>query len=231
MRLAGVGDNTIHHPLLGPGRITGARELGPFPDSQVAQTIGVMRKRVIEDCGNASFQEHAQRVMDQPGVDHVTRAWEQARRAIAFVNDKDLAGGLGVNPSNVVELIVRPREMARLVDEQRAHGDCDDFCMYAAALLECYGIPTSFVTVAADGSAPDEFSHVYVRAYPYEGGRKGEYVALDPSHGPYPGWECPNYFGRIKEWPLDDPWMWAGATVELFAASLFIGFLVWAVWR
>lgn len=234
MRLAGVGaDNSIlNHPLLGPGRITGARELGPFPDNQVAQTIGLMRKRVLEDRANAEFQDHAYRVMSGMGADHVSRAWEQARSAITFINDKDLAGGLdSVNPDNVVELIIRPLDMARLIDQGRAAGDCDDFNMYCAALLECYGIPTSFVTVAADDREPDQYSHVYLRAYPYEGGRKGNYVSLDPSHGPYAGWECPNFFGKLREWPVDDPWLWLGVTGELLAMSLFVGFAVWAIWK
>ena len=226
-----MGDIPLQHPLLGPGRITGAQELGPLPDHQVAQTIGLMRRNVLEDCAKQEFQEHAYRVMNAQGTDHVTRAWEQTRNSIAFVNDKDLAQSLGVNPDNVVEFTIRPLEMARLIDRGTAHGDCDDFNMYCAALLECFGIPTSFVTVAADPAEPTQYSHVYVRAYPYIGGRNGEYVALDPSHGAYAGWECPNFFGKLKEWPMNDPWMWVGVTAELLAMSLFVGFAVWAVMK
>ena len=209
MRLTDVGDNS--HPLLGPGKITGAHELGPFPDAQVASTIAVMRRRVIEDCYNPDFRSHAARVLNwisEP--DSVSAAWRQTRNAINFVHDKELAGDIpGVNQDNVVEFIIRPLEMARLIDRGTAHGDCDDFCMYCECLLECCGIPTSFVTVAADDSQPDQYSHVYVRAYPYENGRKGDYVALDPSHGAYPGWECPDYFGKQKEWPVDQPFLWS----------------------
>ena len=43
-------------------------------------------------------------------------------------------------------------------------GDCDDFSMLTAALLEASGIPWEFVTVAADRDSPGRFSHVYVRA-------------------------------------------------------------------
>jgi hypothetical protein len=228
LRLSDATANpAINHPLLGPGRITSVRELGPLPDNQVAQTIGLMRRRVLEDCHDEGFMTHAARAMS--GADPVTQAWRTARNHIVFAQDKELAAGMGVNPDNVIEVIIRPREMAKLIDRGTAAGDCDDFKMYAAALLEAQGIPTSFVTVAADPEEPRQFSHVYLRCYPYPEGRKGNYVALDPSHGPYPGWEVPDMFGKLREWPVDDGWVWVGATAELFAASLFIGFLIWMV--
>jgi hypothetical protein len=76
--------------------------------------------------------------------------------------------------------------------------DCDGFAMYTAALLQAHGIRSSFVTVAADPEQPDRFSHVYVVAYTSD----GERIAMDTSHGPYPGWEVGRY-SRIEEWPVD----------------------------
>ena len=112
--------------------------------------------------------------------------------------------------------------MARYVDQVIAIGDCDDFSMYLAALLTANGIACSFITVAADGHAPDQYSHVYVVAYP-----DGERVACDASHGKYPGWEVPNAFGKIREWECADNgggWLGMVAGVGLVIAGGWLAY-------
>lgn len=59
------------------------------------------------------------------------------------------------------ELLIAP---AILLAMPTPEGDCDDFSMLTAALLEAARIPWEFVTVAADHDSPGRFSHVYVRA-------------------------------------------------------------------
>ena len=194
----GQGDTpTVQHPDLGPVRFH-ARELGPFPDRQVALTIDVMRERAGEDAADPVFKSRAQGLAGAGSdLDKTGRLWQHVKRSIKFSRDEPIAAGLNavLNPDNVVEIIIRPCDMARYVDQGIAIGDCDDFSMYLAALLTANGIACSFITVAADGHAPDQYSHVYVVAYP-----DGERVACDASHGGYPGWEVPNAFGKIREW-------------------------------
>jgi hypothetical protein len=205
MRLSGIGQ-AVEHPVLGPVVVTGMRELGGWPDNQVAQTVDLMRERVREDRGDAGFRGHAQTVTGGlSGVGACEAAWAHVKGVIAFYRDEELGGGLnGVVGQDVaddtIEFIIRPREMAKLIAEGRAAGDCDDFSMYLAAILEAQGIPCSFITVAADGKAPDQYSHVYVRAYPTDA---PEGMALDASHGGYPGWEVPNVYGKWREWPVE----------------------------
>jgi Transglutaminase-like superfamily len=189
----------VEHPLLGTGEVTGVRELGWVPDMQVGQTVALMCERVREDAQDVGFVAHAQSVLQGDW----TRAWGHVKGVVKFHRDEELGGGVsGVVGEGVagdtVEFIIRPREMAKFVERGQACGDCDDFSMYLACLLETVGIPCAFVTVAADERAPNQYSHVYVRAYP-----PGEdAIALDASHGEYPGWEVPNYFGKLREWPV-----------------------------
>jgi hypothetical protein len=100
----------------------------------------------------------------------------------------------------VVEVLIRPRDQSQLI-ALKGIGleDCDGFVMYAACLLLILGIPCSLVIVNADRKRPDEFSHVYLAAYPEGFGKRR--IPLDFSHGDYPGWECPN-LGRREEMPV-----------------------------
>jgi hypothetical protein len=92
-----------------------------------------------------------------------------------------------------VELLIEPRLMVRLPEHLR-HGDCDDFTMLAGALLEAAGIEWRIVTIKADQAAPDLWSHVYLEALV-----DGEWIALDTSHGPEPGWTAPRKYG-LRSW-------------------------------
>lgn len=108
----------------------------------------------------------------------------------------------------VVETLIRPADQATMANPI---GDCDDFAMYGAAHLLSRGVPCSFVTIAADASAPRMFSHVYLAAYPKVGQFAGMRVPLDLSHGHFPGWEHGETF-RIEEWPvrtwMSSPFAW-----------------------
>lgn len=180
------------------------RDIGPFPDHQVAQTIGVMRSRVREDARQPWFQSRAQRILGAGDeLAQVHAAHQHARGGIRFVQDEHNAAGIsGLDTNQVVEVIVRPADMARYCDAGVAQGDCDDFSMYVAALLESQGIPCAFATVGADARGPDQYSHVYCVAYPRNAWGERIRVPVDASHGEYCGWEVPNRFGKYREWPV-----------------------------
>jgi len=194
-------------------------EMGGNPDAQVGQTLGIMRERVLEDSRDPWFVRRAVGLGLVGGSDWETceRVWGHVKRGIRFQRDEVTGDGVGGwAKDEVVEVIIRPVDMARYVDMGIATGDCDDFSMYGAALLTALNVGCSFITVAADGRDPRQFSHVYVIAYP-----NGERLALDASHGEYPGWETPGY-GREELWPVRQELMTG------FVGSLAAAFV--AVW-
>lgn len=202
--LSGGDSGTAIHPLLGPVRYS-VREIGWSPNYQVISTIGVMGERVGEDAGDRWFRERAGRIIPDglSEVEKVAAVHGHARGGIRFQRDEKTGEGMaGTEENPLIEVIVRPRDMARYVDAGMAIGDCDDFSMYCAAMLEAVGVPCKFVTVAADGRDPEQFSHVYVAAYPRGGDGSRVRVPVDASHGEYPGWEVENRFGKREEWAI-----------------------------
>ena len=204
------------------------RELSVWPDRQVGQTIGVMRERVSEDAQTPEFQQWAWQVCGEgDDVERVGRAFEHVKGVVSFQRDETSAAqleGEGVDAGDVVEVIIRPLDMKRYVERGVAMGDCDDFSMYLAALLEACNIACSFVTVAADAQAPYQFSHVYVAAYPVVDGVKVR-VPLDASHGPMPGWEAEQVVEvqRKQEWSVGNAFGWLMEAVGFGV----VGLLVW----
>jgi hypothetical protein len=225
MRIAGGS-----HGTFGPVNMT-VTELGPWPDQQVARTVGVMKARAVEDAGNPTFKARAAGIAGMGGdLDKVGRIYNHVKGSIRFERDEPIAAGIaGLNdPSNVVEVIIRPVDMAGYVENGVAVGDCDDFSMYLAAMLEAVGIPSAFVTVAADGGAPDQYSHVYVVAWPVDEDGNRVRVACDASHGEYPGWEVPNQFGKLREWPVGDC---GGGGFLTLVAGVAAAWAAWWAWK
>jgi hypothetical protein len=79
-------------------------------------------------------------------------------------------------------------------------GDCDDASVLIASLLGTIGIPSRLVTIAADPSSPDEFSHIY----PEAGVAPGVWVPMDIARpGSFYG-SAPARFFRKRVWSLTD---------------------------
>ncbi len=161
---------------------------GDDPDQQVSDSIGIMRGLVLRDCQTPEIQRDLQQATSSSSSIHGGNAhrvcdeiWAYTKSRIHFVEDRDTAQPLGIDTATrpVVETFIPPVWMSRICSDGncRRTGDCDDFSMYAAALLKAAGIRAKFVTVAADSSAPDQYSHVYVVAYP-----NGQRYPLDCSH-------------------------------------------------
>jgi len=232
--LVGGQGNTAWHPVFGQVRYK-VRELGWEPDEQVRRTVALMREKVREDAKDPRFVQRARGLFhnpqDQFGL--VEQVWGHAKGGIRFQQDEEIGAGVGgLGEGDVIETIIRPQDMARYVDQGIACGDCDDFSMYQAALLEALGVPCAFVTVGADSRMPDQFSHVYVAAYPKDGNGEPVRVALDASHGDYPGWEVPNRFGKYQEWAVGSPEMFSAAWVgNAVLQGIFVAGLWWLVKR
>ena len=194
---------SAQHSTLGQVRYS-VHELSSTPDDQVSQTIDVMRRRVFEDSQVPWFRDRATQIIGRGSEsDKVAAAHAHTRNTIRFQQDEESGAGirgLGLPTAEIVEVIVRPADMARYVDAGQAIGDCDDFSMYVAALCESQGIPCGFVTVAADPRDPSQYSHVYAVAYPKDEFGRRVRVPIDASHGEYAGWEVPDRFSKRREW-------------------------------
>jgi hypothetical protein len=192
----------VNHPALGRVRYQ-VTEISDDPDTQVEQTIELMRRYTLEDAGTPLLKSDAATAMQG---DPIADTWaylsrKDGIRQMQFVHDEDTArpwGDIG-RWSPIVETLMRPVDQ---VVAPRPQGDCDDFAMYGAAHLLARGVPCSFCTVAADSNDPSIYSHVYLVAYPQTGPNAGRRVPLDLSHGWYAGWETDNKFGKRREWPV-----------------------------
>lgn len=212
-RPLGVGDI-----INGDQQILGMSLVSDDPEQQVQQVIDMMRRYVRDDYTTPQIQRAV--LETRISSDPVYNVFRHGKQALQFVRDEESGRPVqNESPLPVVETLVRPRDMAVMRSKR---GDCDDYCMYGAALLLAQDIPTSFVTVAADPSQPDAYSHVYLAAYPKSGPYAGQRVPVDISHGPYVGWETPHYIKR-REWEI------GGRFLQLaqLGVTAWIGYLTW----
>jgi hypothetical protein len=211
-----------YHPELGTLVDWQAYKLSDDPDTQVAQTIHRMRRNVIEDSTSAPILNTAAQIQASgPTGDPVTDTFLHIKNRVGFRQDEQLGAPMrGELDGDVVEVLIRPRDLAQMDTPLE---DCDGFASYGPAVLRALGVPCSFVTVAADNREPGRFSHVYAACYP-----DGQRVALDSSHGPYPGWDSidTGQVTRVKEWPIDGPdW----GQLLLIGVILFATAWVWRI--
>ena len=199
---------TTYHPMFSQDLKYSAQVVGDSPDDQVNATIRLMQQYAVEDAASPEIQAEASMLREMNGGDPfrlVCAVWETVRGKVQFLRDEVIGGPLeafmsrtyadGTPVTPIVEILIRPRDMHNMAAARL--GDCDDYSMYAAALLTALNIPCNFVTVAGDEANPNIFTHVYVAAYP-----DGERVVVDASHGPACGWEAYKPHGRLQEWPV-----------------------------
>jgi transglutaminase-like putative cysteine protease len=161
-------------------------------DAGVEQTIAMMRQLVDDAVKDPVVNRYAIGILQNANVSPFDR--DQKLRALyADVSKNYLYVEDPVGPLGPKETL-RP---VRALMQIRA-GDCDDFTTLFAALAGTIGIPTRAVTIAADPSAPHDFSHIYPEAEIYP----GMWVALDAARpGADYGVEPPRYF-RKRIWSL-----------------------------
>lgn len=191
----------LFHPQLGQTVRYSITEVPESGDAQTGSVIGIMRRYVLEDCDTPEIRADLDSALaSAPGSSMLDAIHSWVRNRVSFVQDEQTAIPFqsGV-PGPIVETLIRPRDMAAFCANStfcQRQGDCDDFSMYTAALLLAAGIPCSFVTVAA-APGHNDFTHVYVAAYPLNSPR----VAMDTSHGAYAGWETDKAH-RVQEWKI-----------------------------
>lgn len=218
-----------YHPDFGePIRFT-FESLPEHPDGQVSNTIGRILDYVRSDVDDPLIQEDAAEAFrlgaraDRSYTDQaIAGVWQKVKSHLKFKRDEAIANDLQISDArikDVVEVIIRPVDQALLI-RRMPNGveDCDGFEGYASCLLAALGVRCALVTVSAEPEEPNRYSHVYLACY--DGARR---IPVDFSHGPYPGWECPNT-GRLKEWPVQQ------STAARICASLGPVFAVIAVY-
>jgi hypothetical protein len=169
------------------------------PDLATQQTIERMCRHIHECANDPAVIGAARTALNsfgagQPGARNAAwAAFWSIKHTVKFVEDDQLLRGLTPDPPEL-ELLVSPSVMVRSSDPR---GDCDDFTMLVCCFLEVLKHPWEIVTVAVDPNEPDRWSHVYAIAVLEDGSR----MALDASHGSYPGWEVPTeHILRYQAW-------------------------------
>lgn len=193
------------------------------PDIATAQVIRRMSKMARSSAAEPLFRRYAQAAIDQhkgglgwatAGVNPFTfspatracaiaeSAWWWAKTNLEFEHHGFLILRR-IGERDQWQLLISPDVLIR---QRPMKGDCAIYSTLIAAMLEAWGVPWEFVTVAADRAQPSVYSHVWVRAIMPDGVRQ----SLDASHGDYPGWQVPAYdIFRLQAWdssgrPVED---------------------------
>ncbi len=158
-------------------------------DAGTAQTIAHMQRLVEQGKRDRRVRQFllTQIISDCPQKDYrcyLEAAFRYVRDNIKYVYDP-----------NSVELL---ETVWSVIDpENGVHAqDCDGKVTTLAVFAEQLGFPAAFVTIKADATHPDEYSHVYMKVK-----LPGGWVAADPTMPDKPlGWEPPGDYPR-KSWP------------------------------
>jgi transglutaminase-like putative cysteine protease len=123
------------------------------------------------------------------------------RQTVSFVEDETLLyEELGVAPENLdKELLIVP---PLLLQMPQPMGDCDDFSLLLAAMALAADLRAYYITVAADASDPQKFSHIYVCV---ELADEGSHLCLDAGNryqAVPPGWEECTHIHRKAIWRI-----------------------------
>lgn len=133
-----------------PAGLVGYRAPLKSGDAGIAQTIKAMRRLVDGALSSSSFVRFAKDLIRRvPAHDE----WAEAETIYTWV----LQNIRFAKDPVTKEALYPPSELLKI-----RSGDCDDISMLLAALYLAVGYPARLVTIAANPSAPDDFSHVFV---------------------------------------------------------------------
>lgn len=167
----------------------------PRGDEGVARTIRLIRDLMDAAITDPQVNEAAINILRNAGVQNFDRQ-AKLRALYEFVSWPNfLYVEDPVGPFGPKETVRTVRTLLRV----RA-GDCDDYTLLLASLAGTVGIATRAVTVAADPSAADDFSHIYPEAEV----SPGNWVAMDAARpGAQFGLPAQRY-SRKRVWSLTD---------------------------
>lgn len=180
-------------------------DASPDPDQATAQTIAIMSGHIRNGARDGLVAAAASEALAQFGMlafglgngDERMRiaeaCWWWCKNRIKFVHHEFLLRKY-LGERDHLQGLISPEVLVRM---DRPAGDCAIFTEMLGALLSVAGVPFEIVTVAVNPNEPEVFSHVYPRAVMSDGRR----LALDASHGKYPGWQVPSSdVLRVQVW-------------------------------
>jgi hypothetical protein len=165
-------------------------------DRGVEQTICVLKCLIDDAVKDPSINVQAIQILRDAGVanfgvmDRLRAFYAWISQPANFLYVPDPIGPFGPKET------VRP---ARTLFQVKG-GDCDDYSALLASLLGTVGIRTRLVTIAADRSSPNDFSHIYPEAE----AAPGRWIPLDAAR---PGAQfgiAPPFYFRKRIWSLED---------------------------
>lgn len=166
-------------------------------DEETAQTVTYMDELAAADSdtpavigATAEALEQAGLTADSPAMDKACAVYWWIKRTIRYVATP------GTSPL-VDQTLITPCAILAMPEPI---GDCAQFSMLAAAMFRVLCMHSLFVTIAAEPSAPDQWTHIYntVEIFP------GQFMPFDSSNGPEPGAEFIKPFKR-RVWPKITP--------------------------
>lgn len=159
-------------------------------EAGTAQTIKAMRGLVDQAVSDPAFVRKAKEIVAHvPAYDEVGEVYalyQWVKHNVRYTKDPVTK-----------ETLYPPQEFLHI-----RSGDCDDISMLIGALGIALGYPARLITISADASSPQEFSHVYPELEVPAG--SGQWIALDSAR---PGAEFgiePPMFYRKRAWSLTD---------------------------
>jgi hypothetical protein len=171
----------------------------PDTDTSTKQTIAKMCEYIAASASDDVCKFWALQAKERwaQGPDLAQQCWGVwwlVKHAVKFAKDEPRLFQIG--EPDALDLLIAP---AVLVREQDRKEDCDGFTMLVCCLLKILGIPSVIVTIAADPSDPERWSHVFPMAEV-----NGAYLPMDASHGKFPGWMVPrDHISRWQAWDLN----------------------------
>lgn len=168
------------------------REYIPSGTAGTAATIARMRDLVTEGKRDFRIRSLASQIIRDAGCGpkeyycYAQALYQYCRDQILYIPDP-----------NGVELIEQPW---RIVESKAA--DCDSIVILLASMAESCGFPCRFVTVKADPSFPNEYSHVYLRIKIQGHGWVGADAIMPNEQF---GWEPPEIYKRTEWNASNDP--------------------------
>lgn len=165
-------------------------------DAGVEQTICVLKCLIDDAVKDPSINVQSIQILRDAGVanfgvmDRLRAFYDWISQPANFLYVPDPIGPFGPKET------VRP---ARTLFQVKG-GDCDDYSALLASLLGTVGIRTRLVTIAADWSSPNDFSHIYPEAE----AAPGRWIPLDAAR---PGAQfgiAPPFYFRKRIWSLED---------------------------
>ena len=188
-------------PLMSPEFLKRAERVPAAldPDEATAQTVRIMCRHIEKSAADPLLKACARSAVAQwrggpafaaSGRDPSTDAraiaesiWWWAKHQLKFVHHAALILAW-LNERDQLQLLIEPSVLVRM---QQMRGDCAIYTMLICAMLDTFRVPWEIVTLAVDPSQPEIFSHVFPVAVLPNGRR----LALDASHGKFPGWRVP----------------------------------------